>query len=132
MTPVHQIGFSDVIVPLLVFWLSFVLVKTLARRGAKATPLRGPPRKSLIFGLFRYLMDSEDSAVLFEQWAAEYGPVYQFPTVLGSRRTMICDPKANAHFYSKDTLVYVQTGFSRIFIERLVSKHRFGVGWNVC
>ena len=122
MTPVRQIGASDVIILISVLWLFSKVVRSgFGRRGAKSTPLKGPNSKSLIFGLTRYILDSEDPAVLYEQWAKEYGTVFRLPTIFRSSRTVICDPKAIAHFYSKETFGYVQTGISRILIERLVS-----------
>jgi hypothetical protein len=104
-----------------VFFLSakFAVARS---RGIQTTPLRGPTSKSILFGMYRYLNLSEDSAAIYEQWANEYGPVYKVPGGFGSHKIMIVDQKANAHFYSKETFGYVQTKLSRVFIENLVSK----------
>jgi hypothetical protein len=125
MATVHHLTAYDTAILLLGFWLTFTIAnRILGRRGATATPLQGPASQSLIFGLTRHLMAAENPSVLYEQWAATYGPVFQFPGVLRSKRTVICDPKANAQFYSKETFVYLRAGFIRVFFERLVSCHR--------
>ena len=57
---------------------------------------------------------------MYERWAEEYGPAYVVPGGFGSKRVVICDPRANAHFYARETFGYVQTKLSRVFIENLV------------
>ncbi|KIJ59411.1 hypothetical protein HYDPIDRAFT_162418 [Hydnomerulius pinastri MD-312] len=55
---------------------------------------------------------------MYEAWAEEYGVVYQVPSTLGQRRIVLCDPRAIAHFYARETWTYVQTPLSKAFIER--------------
>lgn len=82
--------------------------------------LNGPPNPSLLFGSYRLLNESDDPGLIYEHWEQEYGPAFRVPGGFGSSRIVICDPRANAHFYSKETFGYVQTKLSRVFIENLV------------
>ncbi|KAL0948964.1 hypothetical protein HGRIS_009067 [Hohenbuehelia grisea] len=113
---------KDALLLLAAAWaVSFVLIKVF-RRDSGATPLRGPPSPSRFFGYSRVLTESQDSAAVYGEWAAQYGPVFRIPAILGSYKILLCDPKALAHFYSKETFTYVQTGFSRIFIEKFFGR----------
>jgi hypothetical protein len=128
MTPVLQMGFIDVLYYLGALWIVTKLYMAGVARwrgGVQTTPLQGPPNKSFIFGLYRYINESEDPGALYEGWAAQYGPAFKVPGGFGSSKIMICDPKANTHFYSKETFGYVQTQLARVFIENLVSYSRF-------
>lgn len=108
---------------LAVSWLSyFSLGKIMAAIRDKTTALNGPASPSFLFGLHRHINEAEDPDVLFEDWASKYGPAFRIPGGFGSSQIMICDPRANAHFYSKETFCYVQTKASRIFIENLVGR----------
>lgn len=108
---------------LAVSWLSyFSLGKIVAAIMDKTTALNGPASPSYLFGLHRHINEAEDPDVLFEDWASQYGPAFRIPGGFGSSQIMICDPRANAHFYSKETFCYVQTKTSRIFIENLVGR----------
>jgi hypothetical protein len=103
-------------------WLVKTTVnKLIAVLSDKTTPLNGPANTSLLFGLYRHINESEDPGLVYEGWAKEYGPAFKIPGGFGSSRILICDPRANAHFYSKETFGYVQTKLSRVFIENLVS-----------
>ncbi|KAF8972060.1 cytochrome P450 [Flammula alnicola] len=102
--------------------LIIVLGKVRSARNNKTTPLKGPANPSLLFGLYRFINESEDPGVVYEEWASEYGPAFRVPGGFGSSRIVICDPKANAHFYSKETFGYVQTKLSRVFIENLFGR----------
>ena len=90
------------------------------RPSVRTTPLPGPRNTSLLFGLYRHINESPDSGLVYERWAEEYGPAYVVPGGFGSKRVVICDPRANAHFYARETFGYVQTKLSRVFIENLV------------
>lgn len=91
-------------------------------KGSKInTPLRGPRSPSFIFGHYRYIQEQNDPELVYEKWAKKYGPAYQVTGPFGSKRIVICDPKANAHFYSRETNGYVQTKLAHVFIENLVS-----------
>ena len=91
-----------------------------ARRKFKTTRLRGPPRTNLIYGCSKDLFKSIVTGSLFEQWAKEYGPVYEVPTTLGGNKIVLCDPKAIAHFYARETWTYLLLPSTRRFMERNV------------
>lgn len=103
---------------LLALRISFRVV----RNKLKTTGLRGPPRKSLIFGWSLNLLEAEDAGSMYEEWAREYGAVYEVPTTLGGRRIMLCDPRAIAHFYSKETWTYLQTDFDLLHTRKHFGK----------
>ena len=84
-----------------------------SRRQLRTTQLRGPPSKSFLYGVGKRILDADDSGSLYEAWAQEYGPVYAVPSTLGSERVVLCDPKAIAHFYSRETWTYIQTPFTK-------------------
>ncbi|KAG1729808.1 hypothetical protein EDB19DRAFT_1742502, partial [Suillus lakei] len=50
----------------------------------------------------------------------EYGIVYMIQSVLGQTRIVLCDPRAIAHFYARETWTYVQTPLSLALIESSV------------
>ncbi|KAF8148841.1 cytochrome P450 [Crassisporium funariophilum] len=115
--------YSDAVIPLLLLWVSVFAVRKLWNvYSDKTTPLTGPHNPSLMFGLHRQLNESDDAGVIYEGWAAKYGPAFRVPGGFGSSRVVICDPKANAHFYSKETFGYIQTKLSRVFIENLFGR----------
>ena len=93
--------------------------------SVQTTPLPGPRNTSLLFGLYRHINESPDPGLVYERWAEEYGPAYVVPGGFGSKRVVICDPRANAHFYARETFGYVQTKLSRVFIENLVGSLPF-------
>ncbi|KAI6012722.1 cytochrome P450 [Pisolithus orientalis] len=90
----------------------------MVRNKLKATRLRGPPRTSLIFGLAKDLFHAEDAGAMYEAWANEYGVAYEVPIMLGGSKIMLCDPRAIAHFYNKETRTYVHTDFGLIFTRK--------------
>jgi len=50
---------------------------------------------------------AEIQGSIYEQWANEYGLVFGVPTTLGGNKiVLLCDPKAIAHFYAKETWTY--------------------------
>ena len=122
--------YINVVLPFAVVWLLFVVLKKQFARN-KTTPLNGPDNPSILFGLYRRINESEDPGALYEEWALKYGPAFRVPGGFGSSRILICDPRANAHFYSKETFGYVQTKLSRVFIENLVGISRRPVHQNV-
>ncbi|THH01154.1 hypothetical protein EW145_g6961, partial [Phellinidium pouzarii] len=105
-------------------WILLRLSQT-ARARAKTTKLHGPPASSWLFGVSKEVFKG-DSGALFEKWADEYGPVYQIPGPFGSRRTVLTDAKAIAHFYSKETFTFVNSTFTKNAIANLIGK---GVLW---
>ncbi|KAG1727803.1 hypothetical protein EDB19DRAFT_1642776, partial [Suillus lakei] len=59
--------------------------------------------------------------------ATEYGGAYMIPSVLGQTRIMLCDSKAIAHFYARETWTYVQTPLSLALIESAIGR---GLLWS--
>lgn len=112
---------SEVLTALALLWLASKFVQSTWHKH-HTTPLNGPASPSILFGVHRYLKESDDPGILYEQWAAEYGPVFRIPGGFGSSRVAVCDPKASAHFYAKDTFGYVQAGLMRVIIENIVSR----------
>jgi hypothetical protein len=106
MSPVLQISFIDVLCYLGTLWI----VTKLCTAGAiqwcgwvQTTPLWGPASKSFWFGLCWHIITSDDPAALYEEWSTQYGPAFKIPRIFRASKTMICDPKANTHFYAKET-----------------------------
>jgi hypothetical protein len=119
MTSVRRITALDFALLLIGIWLLSRGVRILRRR-AKTTPLKGPASKSLVFGNSRFLSTQKDAALVYEEWAEQYGAVYRVPTGFGGTKMILCDPKAIQHFYSKETYGYNQNSMSRILIVHLV------------
>ena len=107
-------AFAFLFLLLLLLWRGWGLV------WSNSTRLRGPPSESWIFGVSRKLFEMDDSALLLEAWAEKYGPVFRIPVALGSSRVIICDPKAAAHFYARESTGFRMLSVSKIFIEKLV------------
>ena len=134
-----SVGSSTVVIPgfyiyvvlhFAIAWLLFVVLKKQFARD-KMAPLNGPDNPSILFGFHRSINKLEDPGSLYEEWAVKYGPAFRVPGGFGSSRIFICDPRANAHFYSKDTFSYVQTKLDRVFIEILVGISRRPVHRNI-
>ncbi|KAJ7499869.1 cytochrome P450 [Mycena latifolia] len=119
MTPVHQLGFSDILIFGAGLWLATKIVRRFLNRNEHGTKLNGPPRESWLFGFSRQIALSPDSGVLYQDWAAKYGPVYQMPVAFGQSRIILCDPKAVNHFYSMERSVYIKTKVTRDVISNL-------------
>lgn len=121
MLPNVKIGVSfrvlDVVAVSFFTWTLVRLARTAYRR-ARTTRLSGPPSKNLLLGFPEFSM-TPDSPEMYEAWAEEYGPVYQVPSVLGTARIVLCDPKAIAHFYAKETTTYILTPLGR-FVTSIV------------
>lgn len=98
-------------------WLLYRVV-TIVRARARTTKLQGPPAKSWLFGVSKEVFDG-DSGALYENWAQTYGSVFQVPGPLGDRRTVLMDPKAIAHYFSKAN-TFVKLSFARKFSESVV------------
>ncbi|KAI6160271.1 cytochrome P450 [Pisolithus thermaeus] len=98
-----------------------------ARRKLKTTSLRGPPGAHPIFGASKDLFEAPDTGEIFETWAEEYGVAYEVPTSFGGKKIMLCDPRALAHYYARETWTYVLTDSTRVFLERGFGK---GILWS--
>ncbi|KAJ6580333.1 cytochrome P450 [Mycena sp. CBHHK59/15] len=127
MSPVYQLSFPGLLLLLSSLWLATKVLQYIhARRGTHTTKLNGPPSKSLVFGLSRYLFQSPDISVEYEEWANQYGPAYEIPTALGHKWIVLTDPKALLHFYSSERSVYTRTENDRLFIDKMFGR---GVLW---
>ncbi|KAJ7213254.1 cytochrome P450 [Mycena rebaudengoi] len=122
MTPVHQLGVTDVLVLVGGIWLVFKVVRRIVNPRPQGTRLLGPPSESLLFGVSRRVAGSPDTAVLYEEWAAKYGPAFDLPIAFGGRRTILCDPKAVNHFYSMERTVYAKSTLARTVIANLFGR----------
>lgn len=91
----------------------------IARARARTTKLPGPTHKSWLFGVSKDVFEG-DSGALFEGWAQTYGTVFQVPGPFGSRRTVLIDPKAAAHYFAR-TNTYIKNSLAREFIADIVS-----------
>ena len=116
---------SLLLLSLLVFTFLF-RSRSMSSSRSTILNIRGPTSSSLLFGITRELTHSKDPTLLYSKWAKEYGSVYRVPTALGTQAVMVCDVKAAAHVFAKDTFVYVKTPGMRYVIEKLVGK---GVIW---
>ncbi|KIJ58857.1 hypothetical protein HYDPIDRAFT_101898 [Hydnomerulius pinastri MD-312] len=117
--PAHAL---DAAAALAALW-TFVKLYRAARRRLRTTRLRGPSSPSFVYGVGKELMESDDAGAMYETWAEEYGVVYQVPSTLGKTRIVLCDPKAIAHFYARETWTYIQTPVTKAALE-----HGFGRG----
>ena len=117
--PLENLRALDALLLVVGTWTVYKLLRTWRSR-AKLTKLPGPPAESWLFGLGKKIF-TEDSGILIEKWSKEYGPVFQYSGALGVRRTVIMDPKALTHFFSKQGYEYVNSSFSKRAISNLVS-----------
>ncbi|KAF5363712.1 hypothetical protein D9756_001123 [Leucocoprinus leucothites] len=108
--------------------LTLFIYKAIPRSwSSRATPLKGPKNISFIFGFYRYIQEQDDPGAVYETWSRTYGPAFTVPGPFGTKRVVICDPKANSHFYSRETYGYVQPKLARVFIENLFGR---GLLWS--
>ncbi|KAG2039489.1 cytochrome P450 [Suillus americanus] len=125
-TTVRSVGVFNVACSFAALW-AFVKVLRALRWRLKTTQLRGPPRTSFIYGVSHDLTSSKDSGGMYERWATEYGVAYMIPSVLRQTIIVLCDPRAIAHFYARETWTYVQTPLSLVLLERLIGR---GLLWS--
>ncbi|KAG1729368.1 cytochrome P450 [Suillus lakei] len=125
-TTVRSVGAFNVACSFAVLWASIKVLRALRWR-LKTTQLRGPPRTSFIYGVSHDLMSSKDSPAMYEHWATEYGVAYMIPSVLGLTKIALCDPRAIAHFYARETWTYLQTPLSLMMIETSIGR---GIIWS--
>jgi hypothetical protein len=118
-TTVRSVGAFNVTCSFVALW-AFVKILRALRWRLKTTQLRGPPRTSFIYGVSHDLTSSQDNAGMYERWATEYGVAYMIPSVLGQTRIVLCDPRAIAHFYARETWTYVQTPLFLVHLEASV------------
>ncbi|KAJ2912253.1 hypothetical protein MD484_g8164, partial [Candolleomyces efflorescens] len=98
---------------------SYLVRRHRTARHVKTTNLAGPQSSNFIVGLFPTLVRSENPGAIVEGWVREHGRVFAVPTGFGRRNVTIADVKAANHFLARDTGVYRQTGFARVFMLNL-------------
>ncbi|KAI5982090.1 cytochrome P450 [Pisolithus albus] len=91
-------------------------------KKSKTTKLRGPKSNDPFFGVSKELFRSADMGGMYEAWAKEYGVAYEIPMICGERRIQLCDPRAAAHFFSKDTWSYVGIKGMKAAVARRMGK----------
>ncbi|KIK17283.1 hypothetical protein PISMIDRAFT_685401, partial [Pisolithus microcarpus 441] len=100
---------ADIAVGLAAVWAFHTAFQATGKKS-KTTKLRGPKSNDLFFGVSGEVFRSAGMGGMYEAWAKEYGVAYEIPMICGERRTQICDPRAAAHFFSKNTWSYVGMG----------------------
>ncbi|KAG1851972.1 cytochrome P450 [Suillus subluteus] len=120
-TTVRSVGLFNVACSFAALW-AFVKVSRALRWRLKTTQLRGPPRTSFIYGVLPNLIASQGTGGMYEHWATEHGVAYMIPSILGQAIVVLCDPRAIAHFYARETWTYVQTPFSLALLEALIDR----------
>ncbi|KAJ7589875.1 cytochrome P450 [Mycena floridula] len=123
MTLVAQLSGFNLLAVGVSTWILFKVVQRLIQ-SSYATPLRGPTTSpSFVYGYQRQTFDfnqtKPETAGLYDDWAAEHGPVFAVPWMMGRKRIVLMDPKAIAHFYARGESGYTQTPAARTFIARL-------------
>ncbi|KAJ7661427.1 cytochrome P450 [Mycena polygramma] len=101
---------------LLVIW-AVVSGGRALRRVLHTTALPGPTRS-----LRALPVDKLDIA----KSVTAYGPVFEVPTGLVSKKIILCDPTAIAHFYASAPAIYRSTDFMRQFTKNLIGR---GLMW---
>ncbi|TFK35549.1 cytochrome P450 [Crucibulum laeve] len=90
-------AFSAVLAIILTY-VAFKLSKVVYRE--LCSPLRdlpGPPNKSLIYGNFKEIWDSESHAAAHEKWEETYGKTLRYRGFFGVNRVYTIDTKAVSH-----------------------------------
>jgi hypothetical protein len=87
----------------LIVILAYWLIHHLRRRRLH---LQGPPSPSFLFGHTKQISSSRRPGDLFDFWTHEYGSVYRIRGPLGSTRLVLCDPRAIAHVFARDSWRY--------------------------
>ncbi|KAJ7599667.1 cytochrome P450 [Mycena floridula] len=123
MTLLSQLKIFNFFVLGIATWIFVKLVQRLIQ-SSYATSLRGPTSSpSLMYGYqLKIFEDQDETATLYQKWAAQYGLVFSIPWIFGTRRIILMDPKAIAHFYARGASGYTQTKASQKGIVRLFGK----------
>ncbi|KAJ7701726.1 cytochrome P450 [Mycena metata] len=108
-TPMSTPSFGAMHVPILLAsaYALYTVVGHFRRRHS--TPLQGPSSNNFVLG----------------EWATRYGSVFAIPSIFGSKNIVLTDPKAIAHFYSKDTYGYIQAPHFKRFFGRFIGRGLF-------
>ncbi|KAG6329015.1 hypothetical protein ID866_10074 [Astraeus odoratus] len=113
----RSVTLFNVVAVIATTWILRVAIRAVLRR-LRMTRLRGPPRMGFISGRAKQLFESTDAGSLYEAWANECGLVYEVPTAFGGNKIVLCDPKALAHFYAKETWTYVHIPQASAWLKR--------------
>ncbi|KAI6105300.1 cytochrome P450 [Pisolithus croceorrhizus] len=118
---VRSVSIADVAVGLAAVWALRAAFQATGKKS-RTTKLRGPKSNNLLFGVSKELFESTDMAGMFEAWSKEYGVAYEIPMICGEKRIELCDPRAAAHFFSKDTWSYVGIKGMKVAVARRMGK----------
>ncbi|KAJ2935606.1 hypothetical protein H1R20_g1485, partial [Candolleomyces eurysporus] len=111
---------SDIVAILLFIFVVRLINNT--RNRVHTTKLQGPPSESFFVGLFPAIAGLDEPLIAFEKWAKRYGTVFSFPMGLGRQDIIIWDIKAVAHILARDTFIYQQSNFARVFLDNMFGK----------
>ncbi|KAH7907652.1 cytochrome P450 [Hygrophoropsis aurantiaca] len=114
----QNLRITDIVATSCVIW---ILLKV-SRPSPKVTRLRGPPRKSIIFGTDNVPKSIEEAVAISGSWCDEYGSIIRVPSVLGRSYIILNDAKAIAHFYAQARDIYVNSVLSKNILQNLVGK----------
>ena len=98
-------------------------------KRSRTTKLNGPPSKSFLFGASRDLHDAPDIGTVYNDWEKSYGSTYEIADTLGLKMLVLGDPKAIAHVFTKDTVIYHQLEFFKALTRQLVSQMYLSTGF---
>ncbi|EIW83459.1 cytochrome P450 [Coniophora puteana RWD-64-598 SS2] len=90
-----------------------------ARR--RTTHLRGPPRRSILYGT-NDKFELKDRSPQMVEWISKYGGVFSLPVVAGMRWTVLCDPVGLEHVYASDEEDYDAPQIAKISLELMLGK----------
>ena len=85
-------------------------------RQPRTTELVEPPSNDLIFSVTKDLFNSHDLSGMYRHWEKTYGLAYQIPSTLGSTILVLQDLGGITHLYSKNTLMYHQSGIVKALL----------------
>ncbi|KAF8224488.1 cytochrome P450 [Tricholoma matsutake] len=122
MTVVTTLTSTNVVLSAFLFLIILIVLRSYRR--SRTTKFKGPPRKSFLFGYSNVLFSASQHSDRIEEWETQYGHVFQVPTVLGLKDSLVlCDPKAILHVYSNDTYTYRHTRSTRYFTETFFGRN---------
>ncbi|KAI5987884.1 cytochrome P450 [Pisolithus albus] len=117
----RSVSIADIAVGLAAVWAFHTAFHATGKKS-RTTKLRGPKSNDPFFGVSKELFRSADMGGMYEAWAKEYGVAYEIPMICGERRIQLCDPRAAAHFFSKDTWSYVGIKGMKAAVARRMGK----------
>ncbi|KAJ2914161.1 hypothetical protein MD484_g6275, partial [Candolleomyces efflorescens] len=120
ISTIQSLRGSDVIA-ILLFIFVVRLIKN-SRTRVHTTKLPGPPSDNFFVGLFPAIAGLDEPLKAFERWGKQYGTVFSLPMGLGRQDIMIWDIKAANHVLARDTFVYHQSNFSRVFLDNMFGR----------